>query len=58
MTVGRLGPLPVREGSKVEMPVEDDMAISVLNDILKELKIQNLHLSMMTNEQLTKEDIE
>lgn len=58
MTIGRLGPLPVREGSKVEMPVEDDQANSLLHDILKELKILNLHMATMTNEFFTNEDVE
>jgi len=45
------------EGSSVEQRVNDDDAIGLLNQILKELKIMNIHLSLMTDEEIDKTEI-
>ena len=48
----------VLEGNKIQTEVSDDDVISLLGQILKELKIMNLHLSLMTDNQINKTDIE
>jgi len=46
------------EGNSREQRVNDDDAIGLLNSILKELKIMNIHLSMMTDNEITKAEID
>lgn len=46
---------PLPEGAAKEETSTD--VVGLLNKILKELRLMNLHLASMTGEQLTKEDI-
>lgn len=48
----------VEEGGKKETQVSDDNVQNLLNAILKELKILNLHMSLITDEDIKKEDVE
>ena len=51
------GPV-VTEGTMVKSVVGDDNVEGTLQLILKELKIMNMHLSMMTDEIIDKEEVE
>jgi len=57
MSLDKLGPKSTIEGTKGETPVEDDNAMILLNAILKELQILNLHMEILTDNHFTKEDI-
>ena len=51
-------PIPTTiEGNKKQADTSDDDAIQLLTEILKELKIMNLHLSLMTDINIQKQDI-
>ena len=51
-------PVPITiEGNKKQVDISDDDAIQLLTEILKELKIMNLHLSLMTDINIQKQDI-
>lgn len=58
MTLSRFGPVPVKEGNRGETPVEDDEVAGLLNQMLNELKINNLHMKTMTNDDFDKQDVE
>jgi len=47
-----------KEGTTQEQRVQDDDVAGLLNGILKELKIMNIHLSMMTDNEITRSDID
>jgi hypothetical protein len=46
------------EGTKREVTVSDDNVQELLSEILKQLKIINFHLSLMTDNIITKQEIE
>jgi len=62
--VDATNPLPVTmdtgqtEGAGTVTKTLDDSASTLLNGILKELKIMNLHLTMMTDNEISKSEIE
>ena len=45
------------EGGQPEVRVSDDNVQQLLNQILKELKMMNIHLSMITDITIGKEEI-
>jgi len=45
-------------GGPVYIPVENDATATLLTGILKEMKIMNIHLSMMTDNEITKAEID
>jgi hypothetical protein len=45
------------EGGVEKMNVTDDNKVTLLNGILKELKILNFHMSLLTDNTITREDI-
>jgi hypothetical protein len=47
----------VDEGGIEKISVTDDNQVALLNGILKELKILNFHMSMLTDNTITREDI-
>ena len=46
------------EGGQREVITSDDNTQEILSEILKELKKMNIHLSLITDESVTKEEIE
>jgi hypothetical protein len=58
MNFGRLGPQIAEEGNKQEVPVEDNTAGTLLHASLKELKILNLHMSVLSDNTFDKQDVE
>ena len=46
------------EGNTEKVNVTDDLTNGLLNGILKEMKIMNRHLSLLTDEEITREEIE
>ncbi len=58
MTLRRLGARPDEEGTRTEIPVADNDSASLLGRIMKELKIMNLHMSVMTDNTFDKRDVE
>ena len=50
--------MTVKEGSITKLPTTDDEVRMITSDILKELKIMNLHLSLMTDSFITKQEVE
>ncbi len=46
------------EGGQSETRVSDDNVQELLDEILKEIKILNLHMAMITDNYYTKEDID
>ena len=58
MSLDKLGPKTKADGNLQETPVEDVDAIGILTSILRELKILNLHMTVMTDNQFTKQDVE
>ena len=51
------GPIVTEGGQKKTVMVDSNIDIT-LQQILKELKIMNIHLSMMTDEIIDKEEVE
>lgn len=47
----------VDEGGIEKISVTDDNQVALLNGILKELKILNFHMSLLTDNTITREDI-
>ena len=47
----------VDEGGVEKISVTDDNQVTLLNGILKELKILNFHMSLLTDNTITREDI-
>ena len=45
------------EGGVEKMNVTDDNQVTLLNGILKELKILNFHMSLLTDNTITREDV-
>ena len=58
MTLSKLGPAVDTSGQRHETPVVDDNSMSLLERILKELKISNLHNAVKTDNLFTKQDVE
>jgi hypothetical protein len=58
MSLARLGPKIAQEGNKQEVPVEDNTSGALLTDALKELKILNLHMSVLSDNTFDKQDVE
>jgi len=58
MKLGKLGPDVHSQGNTSEVPVTDDETTSLLTRLLTEMKIMNLHLAMMTDNNITAEDVE
>ena len=56
MSLNKLGADIAAEGDKGELPVEDNDQIGLLLKILDELKILNMHMSVMTDNQFTEAD--
>jgi len=54
----RLGPRTDGTGDRTETPVIDDDALSLLERIMKQLKIMNLHMSVMTDNTFKSQDVE
>ena len=54
----RLGGDPVHQGNRGETAVEDLMVASLLTQMLKELKIMNIHLAVLTDMNIEKADID
>ena len=48
----------VVEGGKRSILSKDDEERDILYSLLKELKVMNLHLSILTDTQITKQDTE
>lgn len=46
------------EGGQREVWVADEDVKSLLNRLLKEVKIMNMHLEIITDNEISKEDIE
>ena len=46
------------EGGSIEAKVSDDNQQELLNEILKQMKIMNLHLALMTDTQIRKQEVE
>lgn len=46
------------EGNLLKLQITDNEAQNYLNDILKELKIMNLHLAIITGTHITRQDVE
>lgn len=49
MSLKKLGPKPTVRGNQGKRPVSDDEAIGLLDEILSQMKIMNLYLSLMTD---------
>jgi len=47
----------VDEGGVEKISVTDDNQVTLLDGILKELKILNFHMSLLTDNTITREDI-
>ena len=47
----------VDEGGIEKISVTDDNQVTLLNGILKELKILNFHMSLLTDNTITRDDI-
>ena len=45
-------------GNKIEATVSDDNAQHLLNAILKEMKKMNLHMSLVTDNTITNQEVE
>jgi hypothetical protein len=45
------------EGGIEKISVTDDNQVTLLNGILKELKILNFHMSLLTDNTITREDV-
>jgi len=45
-------------GGPVYIPAHDEITATLLNGILKEMKIMNIHLSMMTDNEITKAELD
>ncbi len=58
MSLTRLGPKIDGPGDKSEVPVADGVASQLLEIIKKELKILNLHMSVMTDNKFENRDVE
>jgi len=58
MSLDKLGPDTAQSGNKQETPVEDNANRVLLTAVLKELKILNLHMSVMTDNTFDKQDVE
>ncbi len=56
--IGRLTPIPDSQGGRGETPVIDNDAVGLLSSILKELKILNLYHAHMTDNHITRQDVE
>lgn len=46
------------DGEQTESSVSDNDARNLLVNILKQLKIMNTHLALLTNHEITKKDVE
>lgn len=49
MSLEKLGPNQAYSGPEGESPVQDRDAVALLQDVLKELRIMNFHLSILTD---------
>lgn len=58
MTLSRLGAKTTAQGTRQEDPVEDRKSIDLLEKITKEMKIFNLHMSVMTDNTFEHGDVE
>jgi len=45
-------------GGPVYVPAHDEIMTTLLNGILKEMRIMNIHLSMMTDNEISKAEID
>ena len=45
------------EGGQKELRVSDDNAQELLNEVLKQLKIMNMHLALMTDTHIRKQEV-
>ena len=46
------------EGDKKEAVVSDDNTQEILGEILKQLKIMNIHLSILTDTEIEKQEVD
>jgi len=52
-------PIPIKEeGGQKEARTSDDNVQLILGEILKQLKIMNLHLAILTDERIEKQEID
>lgn len=51
-------PPAAREGMYAEFPVSDEAVHNVLYDILKELKIMNIHLAVLSDTWISRQEVE
>jgi len=58
MSLTSLNKQEQHEGTRLENQVIDDDSHSLLLGILKQLKIMNIHLSMMTDNEIDKAEID
>jgi len=56
MTLGKLGPDVSLSGNKGKLPIEDDNTMTLLNGILKQLRMLNMHMEILTDSHFTNED--
>jgi len=47
-----------KAGGTVYIDTQDEAVITLLNGILKQMKIMNIHLSMMTDNEITKAELD
>jgi len=58
MSLGKLGPKIKNDGNLGETPVEDVDSNQLLMMVLKELRILNLHMAVMTDNHFVEGDVE
>jgi len=58
MSLDRLGGDSVQQGSRTEKATEDITVAGLLDQVLAEMKIMNIHLSVLTDMNIEKADVD